>query len=278
MKKERLDRGKTPKKKNFYFDLIDQIKKDKKAFIVYTLFRAVTVFVIVRNAIGGRWENCFVGFLALALFMIPPFVEKKFKLELPTVLEILAFSFVFCAEILGEIGGYYLKVPLWDTMLHTVNGFMFAAFGFCLVDILNKTKKFRFELSPAFMALVAFCFSITIGTLWEFFEFSADILLSTDMQKDFIVSTVSSVALNPSGVNTPIVIEDIIKTTVLTSSGSVTVIDGYLDVGIVDTMKDMFVNFIGALVFSIIGFFYIKHRGRGKVASKFIPTYEGNEE
>ncbi len=278
MKKEHTDAEKKPKKKNFYIDLIDQIKKDKKAFIVYTLFRAVTVFVIVRNAIGGRWENCFVGFLALALFMIPPFVEKKFKLELPTVLEILAFSFVFCAEILGEIGGYYVKVPLWDTMLHTVNGFMFAAFGFCLVDILNKTQKFRFELSPVFTALVAFCFSITIGTLWEFFEFSADMLLATDMQKDFFVSSVSSVALNPSGANSPIVLENIIKSTIVTSGGELTVTDGYLDIGLYDTMKDMFVNFIGALVFSIIGFFYIKHRGHGKVASKFIPTYEGNGE
>ncbi len=219
----------------------------------------------------GLWENVFVCVLSLILMLAPPILEKKLNINVPTALEIVAYVFVFCAEILGEIGAYYVKYPFWDTMLHTVNGFMFAAFGFCLVDILNRNKKFTFELSPAFLAIVAFCFSMTVGVLWEFFEFFADYFLHTDMQKDFLVKNIHTVALNPDGQNKAVHISDIISTVITTPSGTKEM-QGYLDVGIIDTMKDLLVNFIGAVVFSMLGFVYVKKRGKGKIASSFIPT------
>ena len=250
-----------------------QIKQDKRAYTVYVLLSIAILSVIVRSAFLGRWENVFTGVLASVLLLIPPVIERSFHVELPTTLEILTYVFVFCAEILGEIGNFYVHFPFWDTMLHTFNGFMFAAFGFCLVDIFNKTKRFRFELSPIFLTLVAFCFSMTIGVLWEFFEFGADMLLHTDMQKDTFQTVINSVSL-PNDLGEKVThIKDIATTTIVTQGGEMITVQGYLDIGLADTVKDLFVNLIGAIVFSVIGFFYVKRRGKGYIANQFIPVF-----
>ena len=257
----------------FFSNLVALIKDNKLSFAVYMTLRIIVFAVLVRCAFNRQWESVFVCVLTLLLFLLPPLIEKTFSVRLPTTLEIISFLFVFAAEILGEICCYYLKIPLWDTMLHTVNGFLFAAFGFCLVDIFNKSDKFKFQLSPVFLSIVAFCFSMTIGILWEFFEFSADLFLGTDMQKDFFITAISSTALDSQMTNTPFLIEDIVCCTLHCSDGSVIVLNSYLDVGLLDTMKDLLVNFVGALIFSVIGFFYVKHRGEGKIAKQFIPIY-----
>ena len=176
--------------------------------------------------------------------------------------------FIFAAEILGEIQAYYIKFPFWDTVLHTINGFLMAAIGFALADILNRSKKISFQLSPAFLAIVAFCFSMTIGVIWEFFECGMDLFFGFDMQKDTIVNSISSVMLDPTGGNTPTAIHNITDVMV---NGKSLGLGGYLDIGLLDTMKDLFVNFIGAVVFSVIGYFYVKSRGQGKFAKRFIP-------
>lgn len=261
----------------FYKSMVEQIKTDKVSFVVYAILRLAVVAVIIRCIIENRWESVYVGVLSLILFFIPPFVEKNFKIQLPTVLETLAFVFIFCAEILGEIEGFYVKYAFWDTMLHTVNGFIFAAFGFCLVDILNRSPKFKFKLSPVFLAITAFCFSMTIGVLWEFFEFGMDMIFNLDMQKDTIINHFGSVVFDPSGGNTPQYIGGIAGSVIETANGTYAV-NGYLDIGLVDTMKDLFVNFIGAVVFSVIGFFYIKRRGQGRIARQFIPVLVDGED
>lgn len=262
------------KRRGFFVSMVDQVRTNRTSFIVFCILRVLVIAVIIRSVLTRQWESVFVAVLTLVLFLIPPFIEKNFRIQLPTVLESMAFVFVFCAEILGEIECYYLRVPFWDTALHTVNGFMFAAFGFCLVDLFNREKKFRFELSPFFLAIVAFCFSMTIGILWEFFECFADQVLLTDMQKDFFVNTISTVSLNEEGLNRAVILRDIQSTAITLSDGSQVTFSGYLDIGLLDTMKDLFVNFIGAVVFSVIGFFYVKQRGRGKIARQFIPVVE----
>ena len=154
-------------------------------------------------------------------------------------------------------------------MLHTINGFLAAAVGFSMVMLLNEDERVTFRLSPAFLAMVAFCFSMTIGVLWEFFEYAGDQLLHMDMQKDTVVHTISSVMLNPSGENAAVTITGIDEVMI---DGTPLGLGGYLDIGLHDTMKDLFVNLIGAVVFSVIGFFYVKNRGRGSFARRFIPT------
>ena len=159
-------------------------------------------------------------------------------------------------------------------MLHTMNGFLAAAIGFSLVNLLNEDSRLSFNLSPFFVAIVAFCFSMTIGVLWEFFEFFMDMNFATDMQKDTVIHSINSVMLNPDFVNSPYHIRGITSTVV---NGQDLGINGYLDIGLIDTMKDLFVNFIGAVVFSIIGYFYIKYKGKGKFAPNFIPSPKNDE-
>ena len=255
--------------------VIEPIKRNKVASTVYFTLRILTVGVLIRSIFLGQWESVFTCFLTLVLYLLPHFIEKSFRIELPTTLEIIAFVFIFCAEILGEIECYYIRYPLWDTMLHTTSGFVFAAFGFCLLDMLNRNKKLSLNLSPLSLSLVAFCFSMTVGVLWEFFEFGADYFLRFDMQKDTLLSGLSTVTLDITNSNTAVLLDDITKTVIEHANGTTTVIEGgYLDIGIYDTMKDLFVNFIGAVVFSFIGYFYVKHRGKGKIAKQFIPIVE----
>lgn len=272
-----MNKKRAKKNKREHWTLTKHVMRDKKAFTVFVVLRLLTIAVMVRCVFLGQWESLFTCTLALVLMMIPPFVEKSFKIDLPTTLEIIVFVFVFCAEILGEVSSYYVKFRLWDTALHTTSGFIFAAFGFCIVDLMNRNKNIRMELSPVTLAVVAFCFSMTIGVLWEFFEFGADKLLSLDMQKDYFVNSIYTVSLDPTKTNTVVAVKNITDTVIHTASGETVTISGYLDIGIIDTMKDLFVNFIGAVVFSIIGYFYIKRRGEGKIAPRFIPVLESVE-
>jgi hypothetical protein len=219
-------------------------------------------------------QSVFYCVLTLLLFFIPPIIEKSFDVDLPSTLETVILLFVFAAEILGELNCYYVRVPHWDTMLHTLNGFICAAVGFSLVDVLNRNKRISFNMSPFYLAFVAICFSMMIGVLWEFFEFSCDVLFTTDMQKDTVVYRISSVALDETNSNVPVVIDGINETYV---NGEPLGVGGYLDIGLIDTMKDLMVNFVGAVSFSVIGYFYVKNRGKGRFARHFIPRVNAPE-
>ena len=129
-------------------------------------------------------------------------------------------------------------------------------------------------LSPLYLAIVAFCFSMTVGVIWEFFECTMDQLFFLDMQKDTVVQSIGSIMLDPTGGNHPVVLHNITDVIVVQADGTQTALGlgGYLDIGLLDTMEDLFVNFIGALTFSIIGYFYVRSRGKGKFAKRFIPV------
>ena len=247
------------------------MKKQHKEITVRVILTILVVLCCVRQFMNGAFENVFTCILCLLLFSIPNFISKRFAIQLPVFLQVVIMIFIFSAEILGEVNAYYVRIPLWDTMLHTANGFLMAAIGFSLVDIFNRSERFLVKLSPVFVAIVAFCFSMTIGVLWEFFEFGMDMLFHTDMQKDFFVSAIHSVALNPNGHNVPVHME--IQSLLVNGEDWMAAYGGYLDIGLIDTMKDLFVNFLGAVAFSIIGYIYIKYRGhRQSVAAKLIPT------
>lgn len=246
-----------------------EIREHKSSFLVYVVLRALVLLTLVLQLLNKNYENVFLCLLTLILLVVPSFIQVNLKIELPTGLEIILLLFIFAAEILGEIQAYYIKIPEWDTALHTMNGFLMAAIGFSLVDILNRNERFSIRLSPVYVAIVAFCFSMTIGVIWEFFEFGMDQLFGLDMQKDTVIHSISSVMLDPAGSNHPTAIGNIADTAV---NGTSLGLGGYLDVGLHDTMEDLFVNFIGAFVFSIIGFFYVKNRGKGRFARRLIPT------
>ena len=255
------------KPRNFLARANQALRKKRTVAAVYIFLRFAVILVMVAQFFNGNFENVFLCLLTLVLLLLPTMVERSLQIDLPNTLEIIIMLFIFAAEILGEIRAFYTTYPGWDTMLHTLNGFLCAAIGFSL------------SLSPTFMAIVAFCFSMTIGVLWEFFECTMDQLFLLDMQKDAVINTISSVMLDPTGGNTPVIIRDITDVIVVSGGEEISLgLGGYLDVGILDTMKDLAVNFVGAVVFSFIGFFYVKGRGKGRFARRFIPQVLDSEQ
>ena len=120
-----------------------------------------------------------------------------------------------------------------------------------MIDILNSNNKI--SLSPLFVVLFSFCFSMTVGVVWEFFEFGMDSLIGTDMQKDTILYAIHSYKHTGNGIGG---IKNINNVTVNGESiGS-----GYIDLGLADTMKDLLLNYVGASIFNTAGYFYLKTR------------------
>ena len=272
-RKRKLKQHQKREKQAFKEAMNRELREHRSSFIVFYLLRILVIVSLVRQAMLRNYEGMFFCVLTILLFYIPSWLQVRLRIELPPPLEITILCFIFAAEVLGEVNAFYVKVPNWDTMLHTLNGFLAAAVGFSLVVLLNDSEKLTFDLSPFFLALVAFCFSMTIGVLWEFFEFSMDMLLHVDMQKDTIIHSINSVLLDPTNSNKTISIKGITDTVV---NGQSLGIGGYLDIGLIDTMKDLFVNFIGALVFSVVGFFYARSQGQQKnAAMNFVPSRKG---
>jgi hypothetical protein len=250
-------------------------ERDSAALVHYAL-RLIVFVVLIFQIITQNYENAFLCVLTLLLFAIPSLIEQNTKIDIPDTLENTILFFIFAAAILGEIRSYYVTYPFWDTALHTVNGFLAAAIGFSMVDILNQSERFTFRLSPLFVVIVAFCFSMTIGVIWEFFEFGMDWFFGLDMQKDTVINTIRSVSLDPTNSQKVITISNITEVTI---NGQDLGLGGYLDIGLIDTMKDLFVNFIGAVVFSVLGYFYLTRRSkRVSFIERFIPTVVEKEE
>ena len=243
------DPGKTARMRR---ELREELKGKKTVVTIYIILRVLVILTMVAQFLNGNFENVFLCILTLVLFTLPTVIERRVRIDLPDTLEIIILLFIFSAEILGEIQAYYTYFHGWDTMLHTLNGFLCAAIGFSLVDLFNRNERFSLSLSPVFMAIVAF--------------------LLLDMQKDTIVHDISTVMLDPTGGNKITAIRGITDVIVVAGGKEIPLgLGGYLDIGLLDTMKDLFVNFIGAFVFSIIGYFYVKNRGRGRFARRFIP-------
>lgn len=247
--------------------------KSKKTIAVFLILRFLVMICMIDQGFNGNWNNVALCLLTLILFTIPTFISEKFNITLPGTLEIVVYAFIFSSEILGEIQNFYGIFPEWDTILHTLNGFLCAAIGLSLVDILNNNENLHISMSPFFAALVAFSFSMTVGVLWEFCEFGVDKYMHKDMQKDRIIDSFQSVKLKPNNDNPPLKVENITRTEIYLNNGEDIIIidDGYLDIGLIDTMKDLYVNFLGALIFSVIGYLYIKNREGFSFIERFIP-------
>ena len=252
------------------------LKENSRAVVTtYVVLRALVFVALVASLISKDIQNCIMCVFVLILYTLPDILERKLKIKLPSALEIILLCFIYSALILGEIQNYYAQFPHWDLMLHTLSGFLTAAFGYSLVELLNDRDDVPFSLSPIFMAVVSFCVSMTIGIMWEFFEFAADNIMGWDMQKDTVITAFRSVTLDPAVSNTPILVDNITEVYI---NGKELGVAGYLDIGLLDTMEDLLVNFIGALVFSIIGFFHTKHKGKSKIVSGLVPRKAEKEE
>jgi len=254
---------------------IKELKKiikesNKVTATVYFVLRFLVILCMIREFMNGNIQNALLCILSLILFLLPTVIERKFKVDLPTTFEVVIFLFIFAAEILGEINNFYGAIPYWDTILHTLNGFLSASVGFSLIYLLNENIA-SFKLSPVFVSLTAFCFSMTIGVAWEFFEYGMDNIFNLDMQKDEYVEEIKTVTLDPTKSNQVIKISDINEVILYSENNQQLIkLNGYLDIGLHDTMKDLIVNFIGAFIFSYFGYLYIINKDKYKIASRFI--------
>lgn len=245
--------------------------ESKITMIMYFVLRALVVLCLVMQLRRQDYENVAVCVLTLGLMLLPYFIEKHFRIELPNLLENIILLFIFAAEILGEINNFYGIIPYWDTILHTMNGFLMAAIGLSLFDILNKNLK-MINLSPVFLCLFALSFSMTIGVIWEFFEYGMDVKFGLDMQKDEYVNELRSVTLDPEQNNNVVVVDDVSYVVLLDEENNeITRLNGYLDIGRNDTMNDLIVNFIGAVVFNVFGYLYIKNRDEKSFVKGLMP-------
>lgn len=246
-------------------------KNNKKSFnvTIYLILRILVIVCMIGQIIRGNFYNVLLCFITLILFTVPTIIDKALKIKLPSTLEIITYLFIFSAEILGEIQNFYGIFVHWDTILHTLNGFIMGAIGFSLIDILNRRKVFDMNLSPFFISLFALCFSMTIGIMWEFGEYFLDNNLKTDCQKDRIVHSIVSEKIGEDGKKEKL--NNITTVKIYSDNDQVTIINGYLDIGLMDTMKDLFVNFIGALVFSVLGYFYAKNKEGYRFLEIFFP-------
>ncbi len=165
--------------------------------------------------------ECLLGIVVIHL---PSILEKQFHFELPTALYLMYILFLYCAIFLGEVRDFYYRVPHWDTILHAMSSVMAGVFGFTVVAMLNRNERIAINMSPFFVALFAFCFAVTLGSLWEIYEYTFDGLLGMNMQK------------------------------FRTAQG--VVLAGHEALG--DTMKDIIVDTLGALFASIAGYVSLK--------------------
>jgi len=190
-------------------------KRDVGEIIVFwfaLVFRVMLILAVILSIYFSQWENLLAAVTALLLTFIPALAEKKLKLDTPSYFELIILIFIFLAIFLGEIFSFYYHVPMWDSMLHFAAGIIIAAVGFALVTILNDNPRIAVKLSPFFIALFAFCLSVTLGTLWEIYEYWQDSWFGFNMQKT----------------------------------------------GLDDTMKDLLLDASGALLVSVVGYFWVK--------------------
>ena len=192
-------------------------------FLVWAMIAAPSVmnpsdpFARTKNDYVLILSQCILGVVAMFL---PGVFERKFKIEIPSNMLILYTIFLYCAIYLGEVKSFYYNVPHWDTILHTFSGAILGALGFSFVTLLNKTETVPINLSPLFVVIFSFCFAVTLGVFWEIYEFTFDSLLGLNMQKFALEGGV-----------------DLLGRAAL-----------------VDTMKDLIVDCLGALIMSIIGY------------------------
>lgn len=197
------------------------IREEKRVYrILVLLLLLVMVVEWIVLLLDQRWLSAFLATLIIATLLSPVIFRHKMDVEIPAEFHITAIVFIFASLYLGEIQSFYHRFWWWDIALHTSAGLLMGIVGFFLVYLLNESKRVEMHMTLFFISLFACLFAIAIGTFWEIFEFSMDRLFGSNMQKPMLG--------DPSGLT--------------------------------DTMWDMIVNAIGALIISSMGWWYMKRK------------------
>ncbi|MBU1119180.1 hypothetical protein KKH43_04840 [Patescibacteria group bacterium] len=158
-------------------------KKISLEVIIGNIFRLFFVGIVIGSIINQNWFNLFTAILALALTYLPFFIAQKKRIYIPASFQVVILAFIFAAMYLGELYQYYDKFWWWDLMLHSLSGVILGFVGFILVYVLNREKRVKVILSPLFVAFFSISFAVTVGVLWEIFEFSADEIFGLNSQR-----------------------------------------------------------------------------------------------
>ena len=198
-------------------------------YLIYAIAKAPTImnpnepFVRIKSDYVLMLTQCILGVVAM---LLPGMLKHRLRIDIPSNMLILYTIFLYCAIYLGEVKSFYYNVPHWDTILHTFSGAMLGALGFSFVTLLNKTEEVPMNLSPLFVAIFSFCFAVTLGVVWEIYEFTFDGVLGLNMQKFALESGEALIGR----------------------------------AALVDTMKDLIVDALGAFIMSIIGYISLKYK------------------
>lgn len=176
--------------------------------------------------------------LGIVVMMLPSFINHRWSVPIPNFIYIMYYAFLYCAVFLGEVFSFYYRVPHWDTILHVFSGAMLSALGLILVNLLNDHMPESVHLSPFFIALFAFCFSVALGAIWEIYEYTVDGIMELNMQKYMTEAGVARIGRD----------------------------------ALVDTMKDLICDAAAALVVSILGFFSAKREQAKKLEAERAAT------
>lgn len=200
------------------------------------VLRLILVLEAVIAIWEGQWLTVAITSGIIFITLIPRIMAKRYVFYIPPEFELFSITFIFCSLFLGEVRGYYDKFWWWDLALHSTSGLLLGMIGFLLVHLLNETKSIALYMKPGFVAFFAFLFSIGIGMVWEIFEFAMDQLFGMNMQKPMLG--------DPSGLT--------------------------------DTMWDLIIDTVGALIISIIGYGYLKSRRKDSYLLSWIEEFIHN--
>lgn len=209
----------------YYFVLVSMLIS-----IIYVIYRIIAAPSIsndgdvrTKSTYTLMLLQCIMGVVAIH---IPDILERHLKRDIPSFMVTMYIIFLYCAIFLGEVRSFYYLIPNWDNFLHTFSGMMLGSLGFSVITILNKTDKIPLNMSPFFVALFAFCFAVTIGVFWEFYEYLFDGLLGLNMQKFMLEDGIALIGRE----------------------------------ALSDTMTDLFVDALGAFIMSVIGYISLKYK------------------
>lgn len=180
---------------------------DKVKIGLNIAFRVLLIYSVIIAAMRGSWVNVLAALSALLLTFLPSLIERKLKVDYPGEFEIIILLFIFASVYLGDMHDFYLKFRWWDTLLHSLSGLIFGVIGFTLVYILNSSQRAPVKLTPVFIAIFAFCFSLSMGILWEIYEFLMDELFGMKLQRfglndtmwDMILDTLGAIVVSAAG-------------------------------------------------------------------------------
>lgn len=241
----------------------EYMRKKKIVRIFFLILNFLTIVCLIREIILGDIKHIITSIVTLILFLIPSIIHRKFGYVFADILEIMIYILIFSSEILGEVLAFYAHFKIFDVIIHLFGGFIMTGIGFSLAGIFNNNKL---VLASRYLILFSFCFSMTTEVIWEIFEYSMDKCFKMDMQKDTIITEISSVIINEKDDNKPKRID--IDSLVVNEEDYIEKYGGYIDIGLNDTMKDLIINLIGTTVFSVMGYNYLANDG--KIAIKFM--------